>query len=188
MRGAAQALPDLLVLALVRLVACELQGEVVAAGAEKIPESLEAWLDGVTLPARDLGAVAADALAEVSLRDAGEKTGLTDEHAAGHGLNLLVRVAIIKRIIYVPFVASQQLSLDQTAAPTPEPNGKPKSALPRVTVMPNEAASMLGVSRDFFDEHIKPELRIIRRGSKTIMIPVFELERWVDESAARYYA
>lgn len=45
---------------------------------------------------------------------------------------------------------------------------------------------MLGVSRDFFDEHIKPELRIIRRGSKTILIPVVELERWVDKSAARY--
>ncbi len=28
---------------------------------------------------------------------------------------------------------------------------------------------MLGVSRDFFDEHIKPELRIVRRGSKTIL-------------------
>lgn len=44
---------------------------------------------------------------------------------------------------------------------------------------------MLGVSRDFFDEHVKPELRIIRRGSKTILIPVLELEKWVDRSAAR---
>jgi hypothetical protein len=40
--------------------------------------------------------------------------------------------------------------------------------------------------RDFFDEHIKPELRIIRRGSKTILIPVVELERWVDHSEARW--
>jgi hypothetical protein len=53
-----------------------------------------------------------------------------------------------------------------------------------VTVVPNEAAAMLGVSRDFFDEHVRPELRIIRRGSKTIL--VLELERWVDESAARW--
>ncbi len=73
-----------------------------------------------------------------------------------------------------------------TAAPAPEPNGRPKSALRRMTVMPNEAAAMLGVSRDFFDEHIKPELRIIRRGSKTILIPVIELERWIDQSAARW--
>jgi excisionase family DNA binding protein len=56
--------------------------------------------------------------------------------------------------------------------------------LPRLSISPREAAQMLGVSRDFFDEHVKPELRIIRRGSKTILIPVAELERWVDESAA----
>jgi len=100
--------------------------------------------------------------------------------------NLAARVAIIQRIRYVPRMASEQLSLDLTAAPAPEPTGRPKSALRRVTVMPNEAASMLGVSRDFFDEHVKPELRIIRRGSRTILIPITELERWVDQSAARW--
>jgi len=56
----------------------------------------------------------------------------------------------------------------------------------RMTVVPNEAAALLGVSRDFFDEHVRPELRIIRRGSKTILIPVAELERWVEQSAARH--
>ena len=45
---------------------------------------------------------------------------------------------------------------------------------------------MLGVSRDFFDEHIKPELRIVRRGSKTILVPIAELERWLDKSATRF--
>lgn len=86
-------------------------------------------------------------------------------------------------------MSDEQLSLDLSAAPVPEPSGKSKkSAMPRVTVMPTEAASMLGVSRDFFDEHIKPDLRIIRKGSKTILIPVAELEGWVDRSAARYSA
>ena len=61
---------------------------------------------------------------------------------------------------------------------------KPAS-LPRLSISPGEAADMLGVSRDFFDEHIKPELRIVRRGSKTILIPIVELERWLDKSAAR---
>jgi len=42
------------------------------------------------------------------------------------------------------------------------------------------------VSRDYLDEHIKPELRIIRRGSKTILIPVAELHRWLEKSAARW--
>jgi excisionase family DNA binding protein len=54
-----------------------------------------------------------------------------------------------------------------------------------MTIMPNEAADLLGVSRDFFDEHVRPELRIIRRGSKTILVPVRELERWVEQSAVR---
>src|SRR5436190_18349968 len=45
------------------------------------------------------------------------------------------------------------------------------SQLPRLSISPREAAQMLGVSRDFFDEHVKPELRIIRRGSKTILDP-----------------
>lgn len=58
--------------------------------------------------------------------------------------------------------------------------------LPRLAIGPADAAVMLGVSRDFFDEHIKPELRIVRRGSKTILIPVAELERWLETSAARW--
>ena len=45
---------------------------------------------------------------------------------------------------------------------------------------------MLGVSRDFFDEQIKPEPRIIRRGFEDDLdSPIAELERWVDRSAAR---
>jgi hypothetical protein len=52
-------------------------------------------------------------------------------------------------------------------------------------VKPDEAAQMLSVSRDYFDEHIKPELRIVRRGSRTILVPVSELVRWLDRSAAR---
>lgn len=61
-----------------------------------------------------------------------------------------------------------------------------KRVLPRLSVKPDEAAEMLGVSRDYLDEHIKPELRIIRRGSKMILIPVAELQRWLEKSAARW--
>jgi hypothetical protein len=53
-----------------------------------------------------------------------------------------------------------------SASSTKECNGK--RALPRLCVKPEEAAEMLGVSRDYLDEHIKPELQIIRRGSRTI--------------------
>jgi excisionase family DNA binding protein len=56
--------------------------------------------------------------------------------------------------------------------------------LPRLCVKPDEAAAMLGVSRDYFDEHVKPELRIIRRGRR-ILIALAELDRWLDRAAAR---
>ena len=61
-----------------------------------------------------------------------------------------------------------------------------RGTLPRLCVKPDEAAQMLGVSRDFFDEHVKPELRIVRRGSRTVLIPVAELVRWVERNAARW--
>jgi excisionase family DNA binding protein len=57
----------------------------------------------------------------------------------------------------------------------------------RVTLSPQEAAEALGVSRDFFDEHVKPELRVVRRG-RLVLVPVRELEKWVDENAARTVA
>ncbi len=53
-----------------------------------------------------------------------------------------------------------------------------------MTLSPQEAADALGVSRDYFDAHVKPELRVIRRG-RLVLVPVRELERWVDENAAQ---
>jgi len=40
------------------------------------------------------------------------------------------------------------------------------------------------VSGDFFDEHIRFELRVVRRGRRTL-VPVSELERWLKESGSR---
>lgn len=54
--------------------------------------------------------------------------------------------------------------------------------LPRLSVSPGEAAEMLGVSRDYFDEHVIQELRIVRRGRR-ILIALAELERWLDRAA-----
>lgn len=53
----------------------------------------------------------------------------------------------------------------------------------RLAVSPAEAASLLGVSRDFFDKHIGHELRIVRRG-RLKLIPIRELDRWLDREAA----
>lgn len=55
---------------------------------------------------------------------------------------------------------------------------------PRLTVSKAEAAHRLGVSIDFLEEHVIPELKVIRRGRK-VLVPVRELEGWVEENAAR---
>jgi excisionase family DNA binding protein len=54
----------------------------------------------------------------------------------------------------------------------------------RLALSPDEAACALSMSRDFFDEHVKPELRVVRRGRK-VLISVRELERWLEASSAR---
>jgi excisionase family DNA binding protein len=78
------------------------------------------------------------------------------------------------------------LRLPEPPDPARAPAKPRKPGLPRLSVSPDEAASMLGVSRDFFDEHIRSELRIIRRGRKLVLIPISELTRWIDNSAARF--
>jgi excisionase family DNA binding protein len=61
--------------------------------------------------------------------------------------------------------------------PSPHPNTPT-----RIALSPAEAAAALGVSRDFFDQHILPELRIVRRGRRRL-VPVRELDRWLDQHA-----
>lgn len=54
----------------------------------------------------------------------------------------------------------------------------------RIALRRDHAAEALDVRVDFFDEHIAPEMRAVRRGRKTLY-PVRELERWVDDNADR---
>jgi excisionase family DNA binding protein len=59
----------------------------------------------------------------------------------------------------------------------------PKPATsPRLALSPSEAAAALGVSRDFFDQHVLPELRVVRRGRRRL-VPVRELDRWLEENS-----
>jgi excisionase family DNA binding protein len=60
-----------------------------------------------------------------------------------------------------------------------------KTAL-RLALSPNEAAASLGVSRDYLDQHIAPELRWIRRGRRKL-VAIKELERWLEQAAARTF-
>jgi excisionase family DNA binding protein len=62
---------------------------------------------------------------------------------------------------------------------------RPPSATPtpRLALSPREAADCLGCSRDFFDEHVLPELRVVRKGRK-VLISIQELERWLTREGA----
>ena len=55
---------------------------------------------------------------------------------------------------------------------------------PRLALTVTEAAESIGVSPDFFAEHVKPGLRVARVGRKQL-VSVRELERWLDENSAR---
>lgn len=44
------------------------------------------------------------------------------------------------------------------------------------------ACRALGVSWDYWKEHIAPDVAIVRRGRRKL-IPVAELERWLNENA-----
>jgi len=54
---------------------------------------------------------------------------------------------------------------------------------PRIALTRAEAAEALGISVDSFERYVQPEIRLIRRNSIRV-VPVRELERWVDENAA----
>lgn len=56
--------------------------------------------------------------------------------------------------------------------------------VPRLALSPEEAATSIGVSRDYFDEHVGPELRWVWRGRRKF-VPTKDLERWLDHAAAR---
>jgi hypothetical protein len=53
----------------------------------------------------------------------------------------------------------------------------------RLCYSPDEAAAALGIGRTMFYEQVLPELRTIRLGRKQL-VPLRELERWTDRSAA----
>lgn len=61
---------------------------------------------------------------------------------------------------------------------------RPARAVPRLALTPREAAESLGIGLTTLKEHVQPHLRIVRCG-RVRMIPVAELQRWVNENAER---
>jgi excisionase family DNA binding protein len=78
------------------------------------------------------------------------------------------------------------VSIESPEQPRPRRNGSspPTRLGPRLALSPDEAAALLGVSRDYFDEHVIDELRIVRRGRR-ILVALAELERWLERASTR---
>jgi len=49
-----------------------------------------------------------------------------------------------------------------------------------------EAPQALGVSHDFFREHVAGELRWVRRGRKKL-VSLRELDRWLEDNSSRVF-
>jgi hypothetical protein len=60
---------------------------------------------------------------------------------------------------------------------------RPAIVTARLSLSRTAAARALGVSVDHFDRHIAPDLRVVRSG-RLVLIPVREIEKWLDEHAA----
>ncbi len=54
--------------------------------------------------------------------------------------------------------------------------------VPRIALTQQEACAALGCSEEFFVEHVRPNLRVVRRGRKRLF-PIDELRRAVDSMA-----
>jgi hypothetical protein len=59
--------------------------------------------------------------------------------------------------------------------------------IPRLALTREEAAAALGMSIDSFERHVQPTMRLVRLG-RMRLVPVRELERWLDEHAERTVA
>jgi excisionase family DNA binding protein len=55
--------------------------------------------------------------------------------------------------------------------------------VPRLALTVTEAAESIGVSLDFFAEHVAGDLRMVRRGRKKL-VSVRELETWLERNSA----
>ena len=56
-------------------------------------------------------------------------------------------------------------------------------AVQPIALRREQAAAVLGLSVDAFDEHVRSEVKAIRKG-RLVLFPVEELQRWARQHAA----
>lgn len=61
-------------------------------------------------------------------------------------------------------------------------DGAEHKSVARLALDVGEACAALGVSHDFWQEHIAAEVRIVRRGRRKL-VAVAELSRWLEVNA-----
>lgn len=112
--------------------------------------------------------------------DHAEKSTLAG-HRSNGGLNLTVPPELLELLAeqvaerVAELVASREVGAEQPAE---------ARAGGRLAMTKADAADALGVSVDHLKRHVLPELRTVRSG-RLRLIPVAELERWLDERAGR---
>lgn len=65
---------------------------------------------------------------------------------------------------------------------------RPSSPVPRIALRwPDEVAESLGVSPQWLYDHgVQTELKVAKFAGKVRLVPVRELEQWLDEHSARW--
>jgi hypothetical protein len=63
--------------------------------------------------------------------------------------------------------------------------GKPRPRkVDRLAYSKAEAAEALGISVDSVERYVWPDVKLLRMG-RLVLVPVVELERWIERNAAR---
>jgi single-stranded DNA-binding protein len=109
---------------------------------------------------------------------------LADRSAQTHAAAHVPPLVPTAPVAHIPGQMSLPLSGGFRSSDVPaQPNPQARSpASPRLAVTRAEAATALGMSINSFERHVQPELRIVRRG-KLRLIPLREIERWLDNNA-----
>lgn len=66
----------------------------------------------------------------------------------------------------------------------PEVEGSFVATVPRLALTVEEACAALGVSWDFWAQHVASDVRIVRRGRRKL-VAVAALERWLEDNGER---